>query len=377
MKLLERNLDLLTGSSNMEDLHSMRNFPIFMGCVEHSESEDIVADLTWQISKDSGFIQLKKVIPLDYLYNKNHSNSVGEVWNEHHRKFSYFLSKSKPSSVFEIGGGRGILSKEYKKYGEIPWTILEPNPLPIEGCDAKFIKGFFDDKFLYDEYFDTVVHSHVFEHIYELNQFMHHLASMIAEGKKLIFSVPNMQAMLERYYTNCINFEHTVFLTEPYIDYLLSKHGFKLLNKEYFMHNHSIFYETTRDSTIKPIDLTPNLYEKNKFLYNSYVKYHKDLISDINQKIDKADASIYLFGAHVFSQYLIEMGLNISKVVSLLDNDPFKQGKRLYGTSLMVQSPETLQNVKSPIVILKAGAYNIEIKNYILENINNSVIFLE
>ena len=378
MKLIERNLDLVTGSSNMEDLDSMKQFPVFMGCVNHSESDDIVAELTWQINKDSGFIQLKKLIPLDILYQEQHdAGAVGKIWKEHHRKFSNFLSKNKPSSVLEIGGAHGILSKEYKKYGDIPWTILEPNPAPIDGCDAKFIKGFFDDKFSYDEYIDTVVHSHVFEHIYEPNQFMHHLASFIDEGNKLVFSLPNMQVMLERKYTNCINFEHTTFLTEPYVEYLLAKHGFKLLNKEYFMDDHSIFYAASRDSNVKPVELPSKLYEKNKILYSNYIKYHQVFISDINLKIDNIEAPIYLFGAHVFAQYLIVSGLNVCKIISLLDNDPAKQGKRLYGTSLMVQSPKVLRNIMNPIVILKAGVYNAEIKKDILENINSTVTFIE
>ena len=269
------------------------------------------------------------------------------------------------------------LKNTKKKHSEIPWTILEPNPAPIDGCDAKFVKGFFDDKFSYDEYIDTVVHSHVFEHIYEPNQFMQHLATFINEGKKLVFSLPNMQVMLERKYTNCINFEHTIFLTEPYVEYFLAKHGFKLLNKEYFLDNHSIFYEATRDSTVNPIELPFDLYEKNKLLYNSYVKYHKDLILDINLKIGNAETPVYLFGAHVFAQYLIESGLDISKIFSLLDNDPAKQGKRLYGTSLMVQSPKVLRNIMNPIVILKVGVYSAEIKKDILENINSKATFIE
>jgi hypothetical protein len=317
------------------------------------------------------------LIPLDILYQAQHAGAVGKIWKEHHRKFSNFLSKNKPSSVLEIGGAHGILSKEYKKYGEIPWTILEPNPAPIVGCDAKFIKGFFDDKFSYDEYTDTVVHSHVFEHIYEPNQFMHHLASFIDEGKKLVFSLPNMQVMLERKYTNCINFEHTIFLTEPYVEYLLAKHGFKLLNKEYFMDNHSIFYAASRDSNVKPVELPSELYEKNKILYNNYITYYQDFISDINRKIFNIEVPIYLFGAHVFAQYLIVSGLDVCKIISLLDNDPAKQGKRLYGTNLMVQSPKALRDVSNPIVILKAGVYNTEIKKDILENINSTVTFIE
>jgi hypothetical protein len=61
----------------------------------------------------------------------------------------------------------------------------------------------------------------------------------------------------------------------------------------------------------------------------------------------------------------------------LLDNDKNKQGKRLYGTDLMVQDPGVLKAEQRPAVILKAGIYNDEIKADILCNINREVVFLE
>jgi len=195
-------------------------------------------------------------------------------------------------------------------------------------------------------------------------------------GQKLVFSLPNMQVMLERKYTNCINFEHTVLLTEPYVEYLLAKHGFNLIAKEYFMDDHSIFYSATRDSEVKPVLLPTNLYEKNKKVYMDYVNYHKTLIADLNHKMSDSSQPFYLFGAHVFAQYLLQMGLNTDKIVSLLDNDPNKQGKRLYGTNLQVLSPQVLLNVRDPMVILKAGVYNDEIKNDIINNINNNTTFI-
>jgi hypothetical protein len=377
MQLIERKVDVVTGSTNFEDIHSMADFPVFMGCVDHLKSEDLVAELTWQINRDSGLIQLKKLIPLNILYQAQHSGAVGGIWMEHHRRFSQFLHEYKSTSVLEIGGAHGILSKEYQKFGNIPWTILEPNPSPVDGCDARFIKGFFDEKFTYDDAFDTLVHSHVFEHIYEPDQFMHHLADFMDAGKYLVFSLPNMRTMLERNYTNCINFEHTVFLTEPYIEYLMAKHGFRLLKKDYFMDDHSIFYAVVRDESVKPITLPHGLYEKNKQLFSDYVSYHKELIQDLNSKMCYVKQPVYLFGAHVFAQYLIESGLDTNRIVSLLDNDPNKQGKRLYGTSLMVQSPQVLRTVKNPIVILKAGVYNQEIKDDILQNINSVVTYFE
>ena len=376
--LIERSCCSITGSSDLEHLHEVKRFPVFMGCVSSPASQDVAADMRWSISRSSGLIQLSSLIPLDVLYPESHgSGGVGRLWDMHHKAFAEYLSHIAPSSVLEIGGAHGILSREYKQFGQIPWTILEPNPSPVEGCDARYIKGFFDDNFKLDDSIKAVVHSHVFEHVYEPDQFMRHLSSYMEDGKHLVFSLPNLQRMLEKKYTNCINFEHTVFLTEPYIEYLLAKHGFRLIDKEFFLEDHSIFYSAVRDTSLTPVDLPSDLYSQNRQLYNEYVDHHEALIENLNQKTQEALTPVYLFGAHIFSQYLIVNGLATDKIVNVLDNDPNKQGRRLYGTNLVVQSPMVLKDMANPYVILKAGFYNEEIKEDILTNINANVKFLE
>jgi hypothetical protein len=206
---------------------------------------------------------------------------------------------------------------------------------------------------------------------------MSHLADFMDDGKHLIFSIPNMQIMLERKYNNCINFEHTMFLTEPYVEFLLANHGFRLVKKEYFMDDHSIFYAAIRDKSTERKDLPNDLYEKNKKLYQDYVLYHLNLITELNSKMHSAGQDVYLFGAHVFAQYLLAFGIDTTRIKGLLDNDSNKHGKRLYGTALKVNSPKILKDENSPIVILKAGVYNDEIKKDILENVNPNVIFWE
>lgn len=378
-QLIKRSSCAITGDMDLEPLDELKGFPVFMGSVDSPASQDVTADMCWSISRKSGLVQLTKLIPLDILYSESHgSGDVGRLWDLHHKAFANFTAdNATPQSVLEIGGAHGRLCKEYVQLKNIPWTIIEPNPIPVQGCSARFIKGFFDEHFRYSEIFDTVIHSHVLEHIYKPTVFMSHLSGFMRAGQKLIFSLPNMHAMLTRKYTNCINFEHTMFLTEPYVEYLLSKHGFRLATKEYFMDDHSIFYSAVRDVEVKPVILPQNLYEKNKKLYIDYVDYHKMLIADLNQKMSETTQPIYLFGAHVFAQYLLEMGLNTAKIVSLLDNDPNKQGRRLYGTKLNVSSPKVLSDVSNPIVILKAGVYNDEIKQDIMKNINKSTQFLE
>lgn len=376
MKLISRNTDVITNSTNLEDLHTVTAVPILMSCTTDEESTDVKKDLIWQIGKESGVIQLKNLIPLDVLYSTPHSGTTGKMWLQHHQEFSKFLNKFNPTTVLEIGGAHGILATNYLKTNTIPWTIIEPNPFPVDNCPAKFIKGFFDDTFAIDERVDTIVHSHVFEHLYEPNEFMQNISNMMHNGSKLIFSLPNLQTMLENKFTNCINFEHTIFLSELYVDYLLSKFGFKIIEKSYFK-NHSIFYSTIRDNTVIPIQLDADLYDKNKQLYLDYVKYYEELVIELNNKSKRTTLPIYLFGAHVFSQYLLTVGLDSTKINSVLDNDSMKQGKRLYGTSLKIQSPQVLKNGQAMVVILKAGIYNEEIKQDILENINPNIIFWE
>lgn len=377
MNYIERSQCVISGGNDLKHLYTFTDFPIFMGCVDKPEGEDLKADMSWWISETSGLIQLKNLIPLEILYPESHgAGAVGALWDEHHKKFANFLAQQKPKSVLEIGGGHGRLEKAYQSFEQIRWTILEPNPSPVEGCNATFIRGFFDEKFKLDSGVSAIVHSHLFEHIYDPNIFMQQLSRCMRAGQNLVFSLPNMSAMLERKYNNCINFEHTLLLSEPYVEYLLAKYGFKIVSKEYFRDDHSIFYMTVRDPLVPPVSLDASLFSINSNLFSNYIRFYKELISDINRKIEKIEGPIYLFGAHVFSQYLMAFGLNFNRIIGLLDNDKNKHGKRLSGTKLKVFSPKILTDLKAPNIILLAGAYNDEIRLDILNNINPSAIFI-
>ena len=378
MELVTRLENVINNKKDLILLHKSKNFPVFMGCVENDISEDLKHDQSWSISPNNGIIQLTSLIPLSVLYQSQHAGGVG-LWAEHHQMFANFIKKQMPKSVLEIGGAHGILSREYKKENLVDWTILEPNPSPAPGVDVTFIKGFFDFNFSFDGEIDTIIHSHVFEHVYYPDKFIAQISNYLKEGQKLIFSIPNLEEMLKRKYTNCLNFEHTVFITEPYIHHLLSKNGFKQVDKEYFRDDHSIFYAYVKDSSTDMIEIPKYMYERNNKLFLEYIDYHKQLIKDLNAKIDSTNKKnpIYLFGAHVFAQSLIEFGLNTSRIICLLDNDKKKQGKRLYGTNMKVESPTILKNIEAPIIILKAGVYNNEIKKDIIENINPNSEFYE
>lgn len=379
MENLIRKKDLLNNSSNLERIFKIQNFPIFMGTVSHPKEEDIYEDMIWDIGKDTGMIQLKKLIPLVTLYQSNHNSGlVGNLWNLHHEKFANFVSKFEPKKVFEIGGAHGILAEKYQKIDpSVNWTIIDPNPTPSKGSKVKFIKDFFDKKSNYDLTDTTIVHSHTLEHIYDPNSFLKNISQKVNNNSYQIISVPNIKEMIKRKYSNGLNFEHTYFLNEQFLKYFLEKSGFKIIEKEYFLEDHSIFICAKKISKLtKKKIFVKNYYKINKKIFLNFISYYKKLITELNEKIENLDTNVYLFGAHIFSQYLVSNGLNQNKIKCILDNDKNKQKKRLYGTSLYVESLLTLKNEKTPVVILKAGAYNDEIKNQIINKINKNCKFI-
>ena len=378
MNYIRRDKDVITGEEDLKEVYTFKDFPVFMGCTDEPREKDLVADMSWHISPSSGMIQLNPLLPLEVVYMEEHgSGTVGDVWNQHHEAFADFVTKfSSVESVLEIGGLHGHLAKKSLAKKDLDWTIIEPNPRVPSDLPVNVIKGFFDDKFTSDKKYDAVIHSHVIEHIYDPLEFMQHVSSFMKKDSLLIMSVPNLEAMLRNNHTNCLNFEHTYFASQHYVQFFLDHFGYDLVEEGYFRDDHSSFFcakkvrEAREEVFIAPW-YRDQLYIHNLTLFTNYLQYHKELVSELN----KLEGKIYLFGAHIFSQTLLQFGLDSSKIVCILDNDPNKQKKRLYGTDLIVYSPEVLKDVEEGTVILKAGVYNEEIKKQIKE-INSNIKFV-
>ena len=55
---------------------------------------------------------------------------------------------------------------------------------------------------------------HVLEHVFYPKKFLKEISNSLKENQKMIFSIPNLQEMIKKKYTNAINFEHTLYLDE-------------------------------------------------------------------------------------------------------------------------------------------------------------------
>jgi SAM-dependent methyltransferase len=341
-----------------------------MGCAETLDTgTDIFADAVWGISPSSGSVQLMELIDPAVLYSQHHfSGTIGGIWAKHHKKFGDFILSANPAEVLEVGGASGQLAKVALESNEsVKWTIIEPSPQdPSTDDRLTRIQGFFEE-YDFPHAYDAVVHSHVFEHVYNPMKFLQKIASLLNEGSSHFIALPNMRYWLEHGFSSALTFEHTYYLDEQVIEYLMAKNGFTLKDK--IVEDHSMFFRYVKDDSVT-VPTTDFAYIKDVFM--NYVTGMEQDVAEINTKIK--DNKIYLFGAHIFSQTLLNLGINEGQVVNILDNDPKKQEHRLYGTNLIVKSPECLKDLYQPIIIVRGASYTDEIKESILR-VNPTAIF--
>lgn len=372
---ITRNQDLVDSSTELELLYSLKKFPAFLGCVSTPQEQDVVEDMNFYVGTNTGMVQLNPILPLEVVYQTDHNQgATGTTWLHHHSEFAKFIAEHVPEQVFEIGGSHGLLSQLYLENNSADWYIIEPNPT-LTNSRAKLIRGWFNDVNDVPAGTDMIVHSHVLEHIYDPAKFFNSLSTMPA-GTKLCFSMPNLELHLKKKFSNIFHFEHTYLCNETFVEYWLTCYGFNIV-KKHLHEDHSIFYSAVRNDNPVEMAPAPNCYTENKQLMLDYFKYFEESTKEINQQLATVTGPVYLFGAHVFSQFQLAFGLDASKIVCLLDNSKQKQGQRLYGTNLMVSSPQVLATIDKPVVILRAGAYSAEIKQDIISNINPNTVFIE
>ena len=97
------------------------------------------------------------------------------------------------------------------------------------------------------------------------------------------------------------------------------------------------------------------------------LNYYEDIVRVLNNKFcSDNDKKNFLFGGHIFSQFLIYLGLDQKKIEFILDNSNEKEDKRLYGSALKIKKPSIIENLENPKVIVFAGQYQNEIEKQFL-----------
>lgn len=376
---IRRHANVLTGGTRLEPVFSLPDFPVYMGCTDRPAAEDVRADLRFSICRDTGLIQLDAIPPAALLYQLPHNDGTGGVWRRHHQELAVLIAEllAPGARVLEVGGATGTLAGLVTAArDDVDWTLIDPNPVLPAGTTVKSVRGFFAGPVTAGDGYDAVIHSHVIEHVFDPPAFLAQLAACAKPGGLHVFSLPDLAAMLARGYTNCLNFEHTLFLAEAYVDVLLARAGFVVEDKRRFGTAHSLFYVTRLSGGGNREVAFPDLYAEHRRLMTGFRATLDAAVARANRMMADLRGPVYLFGAHIFSQYLIGAGLETGRVAGVLDNSPLKIGHRLYGTPFTVFHPEVVAGQSDVAVVLKVEQYRDEIVGQ-LQGLNPAVTLIE
>ena len=384
MKTIDRDTCVVCDDPNIEVLGGWQNFPVYMGTT--TDYDDVFVNQLWGICKKCGCVQLTKIIDPKVLYAMGHDHNpgtVGNTWNEHRTEFAKFILQNidYTKNILEIGAGNvdleGAIYYSMEAMDKVPGTYLIMDPYVDQSRSQrievihKMWSHDIDQRMWANV--DTIIHSHTMEHFSSAAKDIKAMADMLPENGMMCLSVTVNNKLLERGWTNSINFEHNYLTTYNNIVYMIHAAGFAVQDAKWFSDG-NVFIAAKKVQT-PPEAALVNEYEFNRELFLAYMN---GLVTDakiIGERLGEIPGPRFVFGAHIFTQSLVYSGLNAAKFLCVLDNDHEKQGKRLYGTSLMVESPEVIEGLDEPIVVVRAAQFQDEIVEQ-LKKINPSVIVI-
>lgn len=359
-------------NNNLEEIFLLKEMPVYMG---HNEGNtELFSDMTFMKCVKCGTPQIKEILNPELVYMRNHNKLIiGETWTNHFDKLSEFI---KPhilnKNVLEIGDPSYKVSSNLSIFSK-KWYIVEPNPDDsICPNNVELIKGYFNKETNINTSIDVIFHSHLLEHLTSPSTYLNLFYDKLSDDGKLIFSVPNFEKLLENQQpvNNILNFEHTYYFNFNSMSSFLKSHGFKV--DEYSHYNdHSIFFICSKKQKENDVFVFDSIEQD---FFKSLSKF-KSWVNDVNQRI-KHNTNVYLYGCHISTQFVLNLGLVTNNIKCILDNSKVKQGNVLYGTKLLTVSPETILNDEEPIVIVNhMSIYSDEIKKQLLE-LNTNVKLL-
>jgi hypothetical protein len=170
-------------------------------------------------------VQLTKLADPLILYDKNYTQPLYNtyLWIQHNISFIKFIINHYNSdihtSILEIGSSSFCLGKHllhyYKDYTVFDYSLEQA----VKIDNVKYIEGNCE---VYPFQTDTIVMSHVFEHLYEPKLFLQNC--LLHNVKNIFISIPSMNDLSEFH----IGSQHTFSYNEYDIEYIFGLYRYKL-----------------------------------------------------------------------------------------------------------------------------------------------------
>jgi hypothetical protein len=336
----------------------MPHFPMTLSPTEQDATADEFVDLIFGACGTCGSEQLMSLVDPTILYAHAHNTtSHSRTWCDHHAALAEFILSAELSTerkVVEIGGASGdlarLLTTVLKNY-----LIMDMSPSIHADQKFKVVQGNCETSDF--EPGCALVLSHVFEHLYNPATFALNCAKQRVSD--VFISIPNMTACE----TVPIHVEHTFFVDTSDTTRVFAAAGYALHATLEFR-SHSCFYHFRtaatppqgRDAHVTGgVILAPGRSRNIVRMLEQRKCYFEDLRISDNSFV--APGGPYGQVLYYYTRCNIQ---------GFLDNDQYKQRKRVYGTPHTTLPISALQTAGAVDVYLYGGPYTSELQERVL-----------
>ncbi len=343
------------------EIYRVEQLPVFQNRMFNSQEEAkncVKDDVILVQDLETGLIFNQAFQPELMEYNADYQNETA-VSNEfckhleHVSKVirSHFWGKS----LIEVGCGKGYFLEHLQKLGfEI--TGLDPT---YEGLNPTVIKEYFTPQVGLKA--DAIVLRHVLEHVRDPIQFLFDIREANGGGGEIYIEVPCFDWICEHHAWFDICYEHV-----NYFRFTDFKQMFGVVHEMGHMFGDKFLYVVADLATLKipSKDSFSELNFSNDFLKN--VDYYASKL-----RMQKTNATIW-GGATKGVIFAILLERAGTKINTIIDINPAKQGKYVAGTGIQINSPSQVIDTipRGSDVFVMNGNYLNEINDIVQARLN-------
>lgn len=322
-------------------------------------------------------------------YEGNEGGGVTTNTKNAHSRIVRTLKKYLKSnaSIFDIGCSTGNLLNSFKEAGFRQVSGVDPS----KSC-KKIAKDLYGiniftgvlSEYKVQEKYDTILLSHVLEHLPDLPTTFTKINNLIHDNSILYIEVPAAHKFtmdIKEPFSH-FSIEHINFFTEKSLENLMNKNGFEkvylktVLNKKDYFPHFPVIMSVWKKTNKKRKIVSDNDAKDIMDFYIERSNRKMERLENIIDKINLLGESIAIWGAGSHTMKLMaRTKLASTNIDSIVDKNKTLWGKRCCG--IKVQNPESLKT-KNVSILISTSAYQDEIKKYIKNTLRipNKIITL-
>jgi len=273
------------------------------------------------------------------------------------------LKTSRDAMILEIGSNDGNFLKELRTEGFRNLVGIEPAQGPREIALKEEIETFpqfmspdFAERLIKEKgVFDLIIIRQVAEHIPDLEELALSLNILMRDGAHILIEVPDFDSMLANLDYTAMWEQHLNYFTNDSLCRFLNSAGIRPIKTENYNFSGGclVIYgeKTCVPRSVPPIS---NIPASVKAFFDTWGTFKEEL----KALLEQYKGSIIVYGVGCRSIPLLRYANLLSMVDHVVDDNSEKQDKVIPGTSLIVQSSESLITIDPGLILLGVNAEN-------------------